>query len=105
MFSFGRFLRYPWLNTPPRTPQALVGLERGADCFSDPVFPDDEGLTLLPYTGDDCLTYEGEINKLAVNVAFGRYAKSGPVSLAHWETHNQNILNLHLGHASIVNIP
>ncbi|CAN0356746.1 unnamed protein product, partial [Laminaria digitata] len=53
-------------------PQALVGLKRGASCFSDPVFPDDDGLTLLPYTGADCLTYEGEINKLAVNVAFGR---------------------------------
>ncbi|CAM9166878.1 unnamed protein product, partial [Laminaria digitata] len=52
--------------------KALVGLDRGSDCFSDPVFPDDEGLTLLPYTGGDCLTYEGEINKLAVNVAFGR---------------------------------
>ena len=26
-----------------------------------------------PYTGDDCLTYEGEINKMAVNIAFGRY--------------------------------
>ncbi|CAN0378109.1 unnamed protein product, partial [Laminaria digitata] len=36
-----------------------------------PQFPDDEGLTLLPYTGD-CLTFEGKINKLAVNVAFGR---------------------------------
>lgn len=61
------------------TPQALVGLERGSDCFNNPVFPDDEGLTLLPYTGDDCLTYEGEINKLAVNVAFGRCRKSDPV--------------------------
>ncbi|CAN0336947.1 unnamed protein product, partial [Scytosiphon promiscuus] len=30
----------------------------------------DEGLELLPYDG--CLTFEGEINKLAVNVAFGR---------------------------------
>ena len=51
--------------------QALVGLERGSDCFSDPVFPDDEGLTLLPYTG--CLTFEGEINKMATNIALGRY--------------------------------
>ena len=71
----------------PCTPQALVGLERGADCFSDPVFPDVEGLTLLPYTGDDCLTYEGEINKLAVNVAFGRYAKSRPVKLKNTLKH------------------
>ncbi|CAN0510428.1 unnamed protein product, partial [Scytosiphon promiscuus] len=52
--------------------QALVGLERGSECFNDPVFPDDEGWTLLPYTGDECLTYEGELNKLVVNVAFGR---------------------------------
>ena len=54
-------------------PQALVGLERGGSCIEDPVFPDDEGLNLLPYSGKDCLTYEGEINKMAVNVAFGRY--------------------------------
>nr|CAQ51446.1 putative vanadium-dependent iodoperoxidase 3 [Laminaria digitata] len=51
--------------------KALVGLERGSDCFRDPKVPDDEGLTLLDFTGD-CLTFEGEINKLAVNVAFGR---------------------------------
>ena len=51
--------------------QALVGLERGSDCFSDPVFPDDDGLALLPYTG--CLTFEGEINKMATNIALGRY--------------------------------
>ena len=59
-------------STRHRIWQALVGLERGASCFNNPVFPDDEGLILLPYTGDDCLTYEGEINKMAVNVAFGR---------------------------------
>ncbi|CAN0527345.1 unnamed protein product, partial [Scytosiphon promiscuus] len=38
----------------------------------NPVFPDDEGLILLPYTGDECLTYEGELTKMAVNVAFDR---------------------------------
>ncbi|CAM9112449.1 unnamed protein product, partial [Laminaria digitata] len=52
--------------------KAHVGLERGASCFKDPVYPDDDGLELLPYTGHDCLTYEGEINKMAVNIAFGR---------------------------------
>ena len=52
--------------------QALVGLERGFTCVEEPVFPDDDGLELLPFTGE-CLTFEGEINKLAVNVAFGRY--------------------------------
>ncbi|CAN0490156.1 unnamed protein product, partial [Scytosiphon promiscuus] len=52
--------------------QALVGLERGSDCFDNPVVSDEDGFNLLPYSGDDCLTYEGEINKLATNVAFGR---------------------------------
>lgn len=50
--------------------QALVGLERGFDCFNNPVFPDDDGLTLLPYDG--CLTFEGELNKMAGNIALGR---------------------------------
>ena len=53
--------------------QAFVGLERGEMCVTDPVFPDDDGLELLPFTGE-CLTYNGEINKLAVKVAFGRYS-------------------------------
>ncbi|CAM9992880.1 unnamed protein product, partial [Ascophyllum nodosum] len=51
--------------------KALVGLDRGADCYPNPVFPDDDGLELIDFEGS-CLTYEGEINKLAVNVAFGR---------------------------------
>ena len=72
-------------STRYRAPQALVGLERGASCFNNPVVPDDEGLTLLPYTGDDCLTYEGEINKMAVNVAFGRYTKTARIDLEDLE--------------------
>ena len=59
-------------QTHRHMPQAFVGVERARKCFRDPVFPDDEGLNLLPYEGG-CLTYEGEINKMAVNVAFGRY--------------------------------
>ncbi|CAN0475827.1 unnamed protein product [Ascophyllum nodosum] len=51
--------------------KALIGLERGGECFPNPVFPDDDGLELIAFEGS-CLTYEGEINKLAVNVAFGR---------------------------------
>ena len=39
------------------------------------MIPDDDGLELLPYTGGDCLTYEGEINKLAANVAMARYRR------------------------------
>ena len=49
----------------------MVGLDRGGECFPDPVFPDDVGLELLAYEGG-CLTFEGEINKLAVNIAIGR---------------------------------
>lgn len=48
-----------------------MGLDRGEACFSSPGFPDDEGADLLPWDGE-CLTYNGEINKLAVNVAYGR---------------------------------
>lgn len=51
--------------------QALIGLDRGSECFPNPVFPSDDGLELIDFEGS-CLTYEGEINKLAVNVAFGR---------------------------------
>ena len=51
--------------------KAIVGLERGGTCFTDPVYPDDEGLNLLDWDGE-CLTFEGEINKLAPNVAIGR---------------------------------
>ncbi|CAN0016257.1 unnamed protein product, partial [Ascophyllum nodosum] len=51
--------------------KALVGLDRGSNCFENPVFPDDDGLERLEYKGG-CLTFEGEINKLAVNIAFGR---------------------------------
>ena len=46
-------------------------MERGAICFPDPVVPAYDGLSLEYYDGD-CLTFEGEINKLAVNVALGR---------------------------------
>ena len=51
-----------------------LGLRRtgtGEVCFENPVIPSDDGLELLEYTGE-CLTIEGEINKLATNVAIGR---------------------------------
>ena len=70
------------MASTPHPPQALVGLERGSDCFDDAVYPDDDGLILLPYTGDECLTYEGEINKMAVNIAFGRYEKKKSIDLS-----------------------
>ena len=37
----------------------------------DPVVPADDGLSLRPWTGEP-LTVEGELNKLAFNMAFGR---------------------------------
>ncbi|CAM9093034.1 unnamed protein product [Laminaria digitata] len=77
--------------------KALVGLERGSDCVKNPVFPDDEGLTLLPYTGEDCLTYEGEINKMAVNIAFGRNMCG-----VHWRIDSQQ--GLLLGEMAAVRI-
>ena len=51
--------------------QALVGLDRGEKCFQHPVYPDDDGFELLEWDGE-CLTFEGEINKMATNVAIGR---------------------------------
>ena len=77
--------------------QAFVGLERATSCFEDPVFPDDEGLELLPFTGE-FLTFEGEINKMAVNIAFGRqscqcwwlrvsYVGPAPARLVHMRAH------------------
>lgn len=59
------------MPSAPVVPQAMVGLERGGECFTDPVLPDDDGFELVAWEGG-CLTYEGEINKLAANVAFGR---------------------------------
>ncbi|CAM9605957.1 unnamed protein product [Discosporangium mesarthrocarpum] len=65
--------------------KAFVGLERGMHCVSNPVVPSDDGLILVPYSpspDEECvgpdgeitngLTYEGELNKLASNIAFGR---------------------------------
>ena len=51
--------------------QAFLGLDRGGDCYPNPVSPDGDGRELIGFEGG-CLMYEGEINKLAVNVAFGR---------------------------------
>ncbi len=46
----------------------------------EPVVPSPDGLTLLPYVGDP-LTVEGELNKLAANVAIGRN-----IAGVHWRT-------------------
>ncbi|CAM9997521.1 unnamed protein product [Discosporangium mesarthrocarpum] len=65
--------------------KAFVGLEEGQRCIEDPVVASATGLTLDPYTplsdeicidadGNETygLTIEGELNKMATNIAFGR---------------------------------
>ncbi|CAN0098562.1 unnamed protein product [Discosporangium mesarthrocarpum] len=65
--------------------KAFIGFEKGEMCFTDPVVPDDDGTHLeayYPLPDEICinkygetvngLTLEGEINKMATNVAFGR---------------------------------
>jgi hypothetical protein len=46
----------------------------------NPVVPSDDGLTLVPYTGDP-LTVGGELNKVAANASLGREACG-----VHWRT-------------------
>jgi hypothetical protein len=47
------------------------------------VIPSDDGLTLLPYTGQDAgqLTVGGELNKIAANIAIGRN-----IAGVHWRS-------------------
>jgi hypothetical protein len=51
--------------------------------FTRPVVSSSDGLSLIPYEGDDrdSLTVEGELNKLAANVGLGRNHAS-----VHWRT-------------------
>jgi hypothetical protein len=51
--------------------------------IANPVFPSDDGLTLSPYTGPGStqMTVGGELNKLAMNVAYGRN-----VAGVHWRS-------------------
>lgn len=51
--------------------------------YPNPVVPADDGLSLLPYTGLDApqMTIGGELNKLAMNVAYGRN-----IAGVHWRS-------------------
>lgn len=73
MRTRSRLLGSPPTITNNHITQVLAGLQRGSECFDDLVFPDDEGFTFLPYA--DRLTYDGETNKLATNIALGRYVR------------------------------
>jgi hypothetical protein len=50
--------------------------------FPNPMVPTDNGLSLVPYTGPDAgqITVDGELNKLAHNIAYGHGLHAG----IHW---------------------
>ena len=57
----------------------------------NPVVPTVDGLSLVPYTGSDAgqITVGGELNKLAMNVAFGRN-----IAGVHWRTDGTESMKL-----------
>lgn len=59
--------------------------------FPNPVVATNDGLSLVPYTGADAgqMTVEGELNKIAANVAFGRN-----IAGVHWRTDGSESLTL-----------
>jgi membrane-associated phospholipid phosphatase len=59
----------------------LKALFDGSHVIPNPVVASTDGLSLVPYTGPDVLTVEGELNKLAANVAIGRN-----IAGVHWRT-------------------
>jgi hypothetical protein len=67
----------------------LKALFDGSYVIPNPVVPTPDGLALVPYTGPDVLTVEGELNKLATNVAMGRNLAG-----VHWRTDARASLKL-----------
>lgn len=67
--------------------------------FQNPVIPSTDGLTLLPYTGADAaqMTVGGELNKLAMNVAYGRN-----IAGVHWRS--DAFQSLRLGEAIAISV-
>lgn len=64
--------------------------------IENPVQPSADGLTLVPYTGPD-LTVEGELNKVASNVATGRN-----IAGVHWRSDSHN--SLRIGEAVAISV-
>jgi hypothetical protein len=62
----------------------------GSFVIPDPVMPSSDGLSLLPYTGGDVLTVNGELNKLGHNVSFAHGIHSG----IHWRSDTDTSLLL-----------
>ena len=56
----------------------------------NPVLPTSDGLSLVPYTGSDKLTVNGELNKLGHNVTFGHGIHAG----IHWRSDSDTSLLL-----------
>ena len=59
--------------------------------FPTPMVPTADGLSLVPYTGADAsqMTVGGELNKLAMNVAYGRH-----IAGVHWRSDGYESLRL-----------
>ena len=64
--------------------------------LQNPVVPTDDGLSLVPYTGPDQLTVNGELNKLAHNVTFGHGIHAG----IHWRSDSD--VSMVLGEATAI---
>jgi hypothetical protein len=64
----------------------------------NPVVPTPGGLALVPYTGGDTLTVNGELNKLAHNVSFGHGILDG----VHWRSDTDS--SIQLGEAVAISI-
>jgi hypothetical protein len=62
----------------------------GSHVLTSPVQPSSDGLTLVPYTGGDQLTVNGELNKLAENITFGHGIHGG----IHWRSDSDTSLLL-----------
>ena len=56
----------------------------------DPVVSTNDGLSLVPYTGSDQLTVNGELNKLANNVSFAHGLHAG----IHWRSDTASSIQL-----------
>jgi hypothetical protein len=65
-----------------------------------PVVPSSDGLSLVPYTGEDAgqITINGELNKLAHNISFGHGIHPG----IHWRTDTDS--SIQLGEALAISV-
>lgn len=69
----------------------IKALFHGPFPIQNPKVPTDDGLSLVPYTGPgaNAMTVETELNKLAMNVAYGRH-----IAGVHWRSDGYESLRL-----------